>query len=62
MTYQVQFQRTGIKAWRSDLFETLQAAHAHAAQEQGRLLPEVIVIVEVDGDGKEGRVHEVQVL
>lgn len=61
MTYQVQFQRTGHWLVRSELFETLQEAHAHAAQHQAAHQPEVIVIVEVDDEGNQGRIHQIQV-
>jgi hypothetical protein len=62
MTYQVQFQRTGHWLERSDLFETLQAAHSYAAQNHARYQAEVVVIVEVDDNGEQGRIHEIQVI
>jgi hypothetical protein len=62
MTYQAQFLRTGQLTARSELFETMQAAHAHVAQKlAGGAKPEVIAIVEIDDNGDQGRVHEIQV-
>jgi hypothetical protein len=63
MTYQVQFLRTGSATERSELFESFQQAHTFAAQEVARreIKLTVVAIVEVDGDGNPGRIHELQV-
>jgi len=60
MTYQVQFLRTDRQMGRSELFETFQQAHAHAARQQAQFQPEVIAIVEIDDNGEQGVVHEVR--
>lgn len=63
MPYQVQFLRPGVMTERSENFETFHEAQTYAAQQVARRepKPEQIAIVELDGDGNEGQIHEFQV-
>ena len=59
--YQVQFLRAGAVPELSVLFDTLQEAHAYAAKEAPKREPRVITIAEIERDGSDGRIHELQV-
>ena len=59
MTYQVKFQRTGVKDVRAGLFGTFREARAFAAKQQSKLRTDSIIIVEIDEDGEEFRTHPV---
>jgi hypothetical protein len=59
--YQVQFLRAGFAPELSVLFDTFQDAHSYAAREIPKRVPKVVSIVEIQDDGNDGRIHDLQV-
>ena len=59
--YQVRFLRAGSIPEFSVLFDTFQEAHAYAAREVPKREPKVVCIVEIEDDGNDGRIHDLQV-
>jgi hypothetical protein len=62
MGYKVLFLSAKLVPERSGIFETIQEAHAFAAQQAPIKKPNVIAILEIDADGNDGRVHALQVV
>ncbi len=56
-TYVVKFQRDTRPVFQTERFDTLQEAHAYAAQNQQKLGADLVVITEEDDDGNEVRDH-----